>query len=150
MVRYAEVPFHPAHSEQMHLNAEGLHTAKYLNLDALGRLYAQFPSWTLFRDEQPLAAYGFLFPWPGRADIWARFDRKAKQCPVPVARTLWQRLEHTRNVHGLYRVETTVRLSSVASSRLMEWLMFTCDHLLDGYGPEGEDFLLYVRRWPRG
>lgn len=149
MAKYAEVPFYPSHGDLLRLNAEGLHAAQYLNLEALNQLYARFPSWTIFRGEQPLACFGFLIPWPGKADIWARFDRDAQRYAVAVARRLWQCLEHTRNVYGLYRIETTVRLVSKDSCRLMEWLLFTCDHVLDGYGPEGEDFLLYVRRWPR-
>ena len=110
-------------------------------LDTIAQLEAE-NSWTGVVDGKPVVCAGTIRQWPGRHTAWAYLADTTGPHMLWITREVKKVLD---KVPG--RVEFTVRADFPAGQRWAEMLGFKVETpRMEGYGPEGEAHVGFVRR----
>ncbi len=112
-------------------------------LHGLAGIDASDPAVMVYHAERPIGALGAIPHWPGRATCWALLAEDLGPLMIPLTRAVkaWLELQPHR------RLEATCQAEDPRGHRWAELLGFERECLMRGYGPNGEDYLLYSRVW---
>ena len=93
--------------------------------------------------EKPIAIFGLTNYWPGMAELWAVLSPEFKRRPI-LARWVKKAIDDQMSVSGIRRLQMTIRTEGY----LIRWaifLGFKHEGLMEKYGPDGLDYMMYGR-----
>lgn len=96
---------------------------------------------TFFIDDRPVVCAGVLTPWPGRGICWAILSSMTMREMVHVHHAVTAFLDAQPH----RRLETSVRADFLAGHAWAEKCGFRPEGLMQSYGPDGSDFVMYGR-----
>lgn len=145
-------PYHPDHVAGLRLQdaQSGQRITELMTQpDYAGSIAVPGLAWSaLSNDGCVLGCAGILPQWPGRAQAWALIG-----CDMPsnawtaIVRQSWRILGQA-HLYGYSRIEAQVLASFEPGVRFARLLGFNPEALLERWGPEGADYLQYVRFAP--
>jgi hypothetical protein len=135
------VPFAP-----MHYVTAAVGTFPYLSVQATAESLARNgPAFTGLIDGTVATVAGLQhFPWPGVAEAWAIVTPIGRQHGLVVSRQVARHLGRLIHAHDYRRVQADVVAAFTVGRVWVEWLGFTLESIMVGYGPEGVDMARYV------
>lgn len=138
----AHRPYFAGDARLIRLSPHQVVEARYVGGDA--EAFARSGvSYTILEDARPVACGGFLKMWDGFAIGWGlagALSPRASRAVVLATRAAFEKLGPVR------RIEATARADFAGAQRLLKHLGFAKTLFLDGYGPDGGDYWLYVWR----
>ena len=133
-MKYQIVPFEQKHWDMIEFREfEKESMGKVLDEIRL-RVDASGPAYTGLVDGKVAGFAGVILMWPGVGEGWILGSDLFKE------NKLW-----FMNTHQIHRVQTTVLHGHTNLIRLVEFLGMKFEGRLRGYGPQGEDYLMYGR-----
>jgi len=102
-------------------------------------------SFTLFKDETPIAAWGIYVYWPGVAEIWLSLSKGFYQSKLSCLRIFKRCLEDLMMVHGLHRIHTLISEELPVNQRFCEFFGFMPEGVQRKYGPWADNYIMYAR-----
>lgn len=98
-------------------------------------------AWSLLDGDEVIACGGIVILWPGVGEAWTVMGEKVKDYPLAVAKALREGIERS----GLRRIQATVRIDDGKARKLIGLCGFKPEGILEGFGPDGADFVSYAR-----
>ena len=141
------VDFHPSHIHLMELTDY----SRWFKQSVTGyteSLWAQAqnnPAFTLFYDDKPFLSFGFYELWGGVAEGWMVPSNRIERNPIVIGKAGRAVFYHIGPAMQLRRLQFTVRSSHLQAVRFAEFVKFKREATLKEYGPEGDDYHIYVR-----
>ncbi|HWT40383.1 MAG TPA: hypothetical protein VN081_03915 [Dongiaceae bacterium] len=142
MAEFTTTPFEPWH---LKLIKEGVHYARPdLDPETRAKIYRQIEGVTVLLDGEICAILGVVVLWPGVGEVTMiptnLYYRNLKTC-VKFTRQL---ISVAMETYGLHRLQATCLASHPKHARFLEFLGLQYEGKLHGYGPKGEDFMMYA------
>jgi len=135
-----------------HAAAIRLREADQAFVDGLGPMaipiamgLARHPGITLLADGQVVACGGVVIIWPGVGEAWMRTSHLLGRYPVATLRLTRQFLDASVSSLKLRRLQCTVRCGYAPAIKWAERLGFASEGVLRGFGPDGEDYIMFSR-----
>jgi len=98
-----------------------------------------------FEQGQWLGAAGLLPWWPGVAEAWLLLAPAGRKVPLAAVRALKKGLETLIQTMRVHRLQASVRADFGQARKMAEVLGFHEESRMAKYGPDGADYLRYVR-----
>lgn len=135
-----------------HAAAIQLRAADQAFVDGLGPMaipiamgLARHPGIALLADGEVVACGGVVIIWPGVGEAWMRTSPLLERYPVASLRLTKQFLNTAANCLKLRRMQCTVRKGYAPAIKWAERLGFASEGVLRGFGPDGEDYIMFSR-----
>lgn len=135
-----------------HAAAIQLRAADQAFVDGLGPMaipiamgLARHPGITLLAGAQVVACGGVVIIWPGVGEAWMRTSPLIERHPLAVLRLTKQFLASAVAGLKLRRLQCTVRKGYEPAIKWAERLGFSSEGVLRGFGPDGEDYIMFSR-----
>ena len=109
------------------------------------RVDASGPAFTGLVDGKVAGFAGVILMWPGVGEGWILGSDLFAENKLWFIRNVKRFLGKIMNTHEMHRVQTTVLHGHTDLIRLVEFLGMKFEGRLRGYGPQGEDYLMYGR-----
>lgn len=141
------VDFHYGHIALMDLKdtAQQLQSSMPNYLQYMRQHTEGTPAFTVLVGGKPVLSFGIYPIWDGLAEGWMipsnLIDRNAV-ATVKGARNIFN---HVGTAMQLRRLQFLVRSSNIRATKFAEVLYFNKETTLARYGPEGDDYHVYVR-----
>ena len=141
------VDFHPSHIHLMELTDYSRRFSQAVPgfADSLGVQAENNPAFTVFYEDKPFASFGVYELWGGVAEGWMVPSNRIEINPIVLARRSRPIWLHIGPAMQLRRLQFMVRSSHLHATRFAEFLYFNKEATLKEYGPEGDDYHIYVR-----
>lgn len=97
-------------------------------------------SFTLLRDNIPIVSGGIYPLWDGVAEGWVISSKRIFEVKVKAAKLIKQRTDILCAANRIWRLQTTVKGNFKTGLRFAEFLGFTNEGLMRGYGPDKTDY----------
>ena len=110
-----------------------------LRVDAAG------PAYTGLVNGKVAGFAGVIIMWPGVGEGWILGSDLFAENKLWFIRNVKRYLGKIMKTHQMHRVQTTVLHGHTGLIRLVEFLGMRFEGRLSGYGPQGEDYLMYGR-----
>lgn len=138
-------PFQPLHLVEIELpprwSSEEIHTLRR----TIGAVYQRGPSYTAFYEERVIGCGGVHEFWPGVGEGWAVFCVRIGEFKRELLRYSREYLDVIMDEGNFRRVQATAQAAWPEACSFLERLGFVREGTLRGYGPEGEDHIMYAR-----
>lgn len=141
------VDFHPSHIYLMELTDYSRRFSQAVP-DYTQSIWAQAqdnPAFTLFYNDKPFLSFGFYEIWPGVAEGWMVPSNRIERNPIVIGKAGRAVFYHIGPSMQLRRLQFMVRSSHLQAVRFAEFVKFQREATLKEYGPEGDDYHIYVR-----
>lgn len=104
-------------------------------------------TFTLRNEDHVIAVGGFVMLWEGVAEVWVAIQDKefAKRHLRKVITAFQSMLDAVATSSSIRRLQCTVLADHLPSQRFIEALGFDAEGVLEGYGIDGSDHILYSR-----
>lgn len=102
-------------------------------------------SFTVFKDENPIAAYGIFIYWPGVAEIWLSLSTAFYKAKLSCIRLLKTKLEELMVHNKLHRIHTLISAELPANQKFCAFFGFVPEGRQRKYGPWGDDYIMYAK-----
>jgi hypothetical protein len=103
------------------------------------------PAFTGLAGGKVVGFAGVVILWPGVGDGWIMAAEAISKHKLWFVRSVKKYLDLIMHNHNLHRVQTTVLHGHTDLIRLVEFLGMRFEGRLIGFGPQGEDYLMYGR-----
>lgn len=136
------VPFKIEHLDGLKMRDDAVALAYGNDFKDLARLYeGSGHAWTLLDGEKVIFCGGVWTMWKGVGEAWCIMGDEVARYPLAVVKTL------KAKISGLCyrRIQATVRASDKQARDLIALCGFKAEGLLEAYGPEGSDYVMYGR-----
>lgn len=109
--------------------------------------HVPFPmAWILLDGDTPLAGFGTILHWPGRAEGWMVLARLAnRRARVAAARAAAAKMDELQRRPAFRRIEMWVDASVPWAASFSRALGMHCEARAQAWGLAGEDHMLYAR-----
>ena len=103
-------------------------------------------AWALLAGDTPLAAFGTLLHWVGRAEGWMVLARLAdRRARVAAARAASAKMDELQRHAAYRRIEMWVLDGEPWAPSFSRALRMRCEAVVEAFDPLGRDHLLYAR-----
>lgn len=100
---------------------------------------------TLFIRNRPVAIVGVTRYWQGVGEIWSLTSVLVNKYPVAFFKACNQRLNDFIEFNMMKRVQVTVNINFEKGQNFVRHLGFVPEGIMNHYGPEGDDHVLFAR-----
>lgn len=97
-------------------------------------------------DHRPVAVIGAQPLWPGLWQVWAWGTEEWPRVALTLTKHAVRVLKPLMLQHGGHRAQCHSHVLHTDAHRWLKFFGFTCEGLMQGYGREQEDFLLFAWR----
>jgi len=113
-------------------------------------VYESHPGWSGFCDGKLIASIGIIVPYPGLGEAWAVITPLGHQHALWLHRHVKSGILSLSEALKLRRLQATVKANFPEGRRWAESLGFVAEAILEGWGPDGSDYVMYKRMmtWP--
>ena len=141
------VDFHPSHIYLMELTDYSRRFSQAVPgfAESLGAQAQDNPAFTLFYNDKPFLSFGFYEIWPGVAEGWMVPSNRIERNPIVIGKAGRAVFYHIGPSMQLRRLQFMVRSSHLQAVRFAEFVKFRREATLKEYGPEGDDYHIFVR-----
>ena len=143
-MKYKIVPFEPEHWDMIEFREFEKETMGRLLNEIRLKVDANGPAYTGFVDGKVAGFAGVILMWPGVGEGWILGSDLFMSNKLWFVRNVKRYLIKIMNTHQMHRVQTTVMHGHTELIRLVEFLDMKFEGRLKGYGPNGEDYLMYA------
>ena len=106
---------------------------------------------TFYYADRPIAVFGATIRWQGVADLWGVVSEEARgAASLSFVRECNAMLEGFAREENIRRLAAWVFAAESECQRFARLFKFECEHVDKGAAPNGDDLMMYVRRWDRG
>lgn len=143
------VPYEPWHIENIIKNNPRGIELKFTETPYWGEWTKEWKEngmgFTLMIDSTPIGCAGVVKMGYRRGEAWAVLSSLIPSFKKSAFKALKDGLEHIIKVYELRRVQALVEKDFVDAKRLLTHLGFKEEGLLESFGPNGEDMLIFAR-----
>ena len=136
------VPFRPEHLAQIRLTERDMDLM--MGINPLPMLQAG-PAFTLLNEKSVLGIGGIAMLWRGVGEAWVIASPEVQQNPIIFHRTIKKMLHIISDNMKLHRVQAAVMESFERGHKWIKLFGFKEEGKMEGYGPNGENFIRYAR-----
>jgi hypothetical protein len=127
--------------------------ASYQNAGDLERQWKEYermgPAWTLRVGDDVVCCAGLMRLWRGRAHAWLLPSVTMPSYSKTIVLALVDHLRALIHEQQFVRIECHVMKEHQMGRRLVEWLGFKQEAIMERYGPNDEDYVQYALIQPR-
>jgi hypothetical protein len=140
------VPFRPEHLAQIRLTERDMKLM--VGINPLPMLQAG-PAFTLLNEKSVIAIGGIAMLWRGVGEAWAIPSTEVEKHPLAFHRVIKKMIDIIQQNKNLHRVQASINEDHEKSHKWVKALGFKREGKMNGYGPNGENFIRYarVRKW---
>lgn len=99
----------------------------------------------LNKRDKPIAIIGYSLLWPGVAEAWAVTTDLIDKDRFSFCKKVREYLDFSFNSMGIKRMHITVKNDYLEGMQFARFLKFKPEAFLAKYGPDGSDYIQYVR-----
>ena len=110
------------------------------------RLYLESqcgPAWIMEDENGPICAFGAAFQWDGVCEVWFNIARMVHT--ITQVRTIKRHLDEHEETYSVKRYWATIKCNFKSGKRLVEFLGFHLEGVMQKYHPDGSDSYLYAK-----
>ena len=144
-MKYQIVPFEPKHWDMIKFrDFEYLSMGNFMG-EMKEKIDGSGPAFAGLANGEVVGIAGVAILWPGVGDGWIMAAEEISKHKIWFVRSVKKYMELVMNNYKLHRVQTTVLHGHTDLIRLVEFLGMRFEGRLSGFGPQGEDYLMYGR-----
>jgi RimJ/RimL family protein N-acetyltransferase len=148
---YAFIPYQPRHARKIlecNVREQDMWLLQHPDRDNLLRGWnIGAASFTFKHDREIVFCGGILFMGWQRGTAWLLPSMTFYRHVKASYRAMRDKIGEIQHTHALRRIQAVVDADFDAARRYAEHLGFKCEGLLECYGLQGEDMLMYGRVW---
>lgn len=118
---------------------------KLVGFEKAFETYESYPSWSLLCNDQFVAAFGVVVPYPGLGDAWCIASQLAVSDTFFFFRTVRQYIEEVSRGMKFRRLQALVQFDYEAGHRWARSLGFAHEATLRRYGVDGKHMAMYAQ-----
>jgi hypothetical protein len=101
-------------------------------------------AYTFLFDDMPVAIIGWRLLSAGILQVWTLLADRV-ECPIRLHRAIGHMIDHGFDVLALRRMQMSVRCGFAAGWNWASALGFSCEGVMQNYGPDGHPYWLFAR-----
>jgi hypothetical protein len=105
--------------------------------------------YTLLVDGTVVAIGGIQMQWPGMAEGFLMTTPLVEKYPIAFQKAVTRIIHVFQKRRKLLRLQVVVHIDHAVSHRWIQRLGFGPEGLMQKYGPDGNDYVLYARVWEK-
>jgi len=144
-MKYEIVPFEKKHWDMIEFrDFEYLSMGNFMD-QMKHKIEGSGPAFAGIAEGKVVGIAGVAILWPGVGDGWIMAAEAISKHKIWFVRSVKKYMELIMRDYKLHRVQTTVLHGHTDLIRLVEFLGMRFEGRLSGFGPKGEDYLMYGR-----